>query len=882
MEYSTKNYIYDNNENLINTNYYYSLTYKKQNYLNTDLFSYYIQYDSNNQSFYLKAVETESVNEELNRSIYDGKILQLILENKNEDIFRFHVMKSQYYATIHIYLDLCNLKNPIYYNEYIVKALQSYIHKNKTVKFNKHNIPAKNEIIEEKFPELEIELFQYQKNNVVWMNNLEKLTDLGLNKYEYYIKEDNNCQKIKVKNTELYMNKTSGIVFSDIGKLFDTHELKLNGGVLHDEVGLGKTFSCLTHIIRSLGRELKTVDKKKKKDDGDEDDVEYEYEDDLFVSNATLVICPARLCAQWEDELYKLVGKNKDIRIHTISTIVNYKKLMINLNNIVNTDIIFISTNIFNNDNYKRIVYEDSKDCDKYYKLEDIKWKRIIFDEGHEILYDQARTSKLSVRNMYNEIMNLTGKYKWICSGTPLPHGKHSFNSIIKYLSNSEYNCTKNNLEQETVDQIIEKNFRMNTKESVKGQIFIPKINEKTILLTQTPIEKNMYLNASGDNLRMIQLCTNILVSDIDNDILGDDLKSLEDVQTRMINYFEKEINIVEKKIEVFKQEIIDLGVEYDTYDEFPVHSDQWKQGLNNIKSKISYRKEKIKEYKDDIGHLEARKSLFTTLQNRVKEVVTEPCPICYDVIEKVTLTKCSHIFCEDCIMTYIKGKSKVECPMCRTSLDVKKDIGFSIDSVDEDENVVAKNSDEYESNLNKWGTKMAYLIKLLKLIIEKSEDNRIILFSQWGRMLQLVGSVLDENSIKNVYLKGNIHVMSKNIRKFKNDKDIRVIMLSSDTCCSGSNLTEASHIILLDTVNGNKEHAKAVEEQAIGRAARLGQMKNVEVFRLIMKDTIEEQYYNSNVGDRVKFIKKGTDKQLDKMFNLGKNKNTSHSHVVV
>ena len=144
--------------------------------------------------------------------------------------------------------------------------------------------------------------------------------------------------------------------------------------------------------------------------------------------------------------------------------------------------------------------------------------------------------------------------------------------------------------------------------------------------------------------------------------------------------------------------------------------------------------------------------------------------------------------------------------------------------------------------------------------------------------MLQLVGSVLDENSIKNVYLKGNIHVMSKNIRKFKNDKDIRVIMLSSDTCCSGSNLTEASHIILLDTVNGNKEHAKAVEEQAIGRAARLGQMKNVEVFRLIMKDTIEEEYYNSNVGDRVKFIKKGTDKQLDKMFNLGKNT----SHVVV
>jgi SNF2 family DNA or RNA helicase len=593
------------------------------------------------------------------------------------------------------------------------------------------------------------------------------------------------------------------------------------------------------------------------------------------VSNATLVICPARLCAQWEDELYKLISKDTDIRVHTISTIVNYKKIMINLNDIVNTDIIFISTNIFNNDNYKNIVYGDSKD-DTYYKLTDIKWKRIIFDEGHEILFDRARSSKISIRTTYDEVMALKGKYKWICSGTPLPYGVDSFNSIIKYLSNFDYKCNKNNLDQETVNTIIKKNFRMNTKESVKGQIFIPKINEKTILLTQTPIEKNMYLNASGDNLRMIQLCTNILVSEVDNSILGDDLKSLEDVQTKMINYFDNEINEVNKKIKVFKNDIIDLNVKYDNYDEFPKHSDQWKQGLNNIKSKISYRKETIKKYKDDILHLEARRSLFTTLQTRVKEVVTEPCPICYDVINKVTLTKCSHIFCEDCIRTYIKGKSTVECPMCRTQLNVKKDIGFSIDDV-EDEETNVQNSDEYKANLNKWGTKMAYLIKLLKLIIQKSEDNRIIIFSQWNRMLQLVGSVLDENSIKNVYLKGNIHVMSKNIRNFKRNKDIRVIMLSSDTCCSGSNLTEASHIILLDTVNGNKEHAKAVEEQAIGRAARLGQMKNVEVFRLIMKETIEEEYYNLNVGKRVKYVKSGNDKQLDNMF--GK---TTVSHLVV
>ena len=73
----------------------------------------------------------------------------------------------------------------------------------------------------------------------------------------------------------------------------------------------------------------------------------------------------------------------------------------------------------------------------------------------------------------------------------------------------------------------------------------------------------------------------------------------------------------------------------------------------------------------------------------------------------------------------------------------------------------------------------------------------------------------------------------------------MRVILLSSDSCSSGSNLTEANHVILLDAVGGNVENARAVEEQAIGRAKRLGQTRIVNVHRFVIKDTIEEDYYN-------------------------------------
>jgi non-specific serine/threonine protein kinase len=72
--------------------------------------------------------------------------------------------------------------------------------------------------------------------------------------------------------------------------------------------------------------------------------------------------------------------------------------------------------------------------------------------------------------------------------------------------------------------------------------------------------------------------------------------------------------------------------------------------------------------------------------------------------------------------------------------------------------------------------------------------------------------------------------------------------LLSSDKAASGLNLTEASHIVLLDTLNTNKKEAQQIENQAIGRACRIGQTKTVLVNRFIMKDSIEEEFYKQNL----------------------------------
>ena len=102
--------------------------------------------------------------------------------------------------------------------------------------------------------------------------------------------------------------------------------------------------------------------------------------------------------------------------------------------------------------------------------------------------------------------------------------------------------------------------------------------------------------------------------------------------------------------------------------------------------------------------------------------------------------------------------------------------------------------------------------------------------------MLKLISKILEEYEISHLFLNGSINVINSKIRKFKVQNNINVVLMSSDKSPSGLNLTEASYIILLDTLNTTKEESEIIETQAIGRAVRIGQTKNVDVRRFIIE----------------------------------------------
>ena len=157
------------------------------------------------------------------------------------------------------------------------------------------------------------------------------------------------------------------------------------------------------------------------------------------------------------------------------------------------------------------------------------------------------------------------------------------------------------------------------------------------------------------------------------------------------------------------------------------------------------------------------------------------------------------------------------------------------------------KKIDEYTY---KYGTKMGKLIRMV-LEIMKDTKNRIIIFSQWDSLLKLISNTLNEINISNVRCKGNTYQRNAAIMKFKKGLNSKkknktaIILLSLENAAAGTNLTEASHIFLVDPIKGSKEHVKATEDQCIGRACRIGQKNQVKIFRLIIKNRIEEEIFN-------------------------------------
>ena len=179
------------------------------------------------------------------------------------------------------------------------------------------------------------------------------------------------------------------------------------------------------------------------------------------------------------------------------------------------------------------------------------------------------------------------------------------------------------------------------------------------------------------------------------------------------------------------------------------------------------------------------------------------------------------------------------------------------------------------DGKINESG-KLEVLINTLENIIES--DEKVLIFTQYVKMGELLKKIIEFKLHEEaLFLHGSVKRSKRDemINRFQND-EVKIFILSIKAGGIGLNLTAASNVIHYDLWWN-----PAVENQATDRAYRIGQDKNVMVYRFITTGTLEEninkilsnkrKLVDLTVDGDESFITEMSDDELRNMLDLRK-----------
>jgi len=169
------------------------------------------------------------------------------------------------------------------------------------------------------------------------------------------------------------------------------------------------------------------------------------------------------------------------------------------------------------------------------------------------------------------------------------------------------------------------------------------------------------------------------------------------------------------------------------------------------------------------------------------------------------------------------------------------------------------------------------YTSAKLEMFLELTQEivaggKKVLVFSQFTQMLDILAKELKKQGISYHYLSGKTNNRKELVKDFNENVKIPVFLISLKAGGTGLNLVSADNVIIFDPWWN-----PSVENQAIDRAHRIGQKKSVNVYRLIVKGTIEEKIvqlqekkkslFDNMVGESNDLFKKLTWADVKELF---------------
>ncbi|KAI4767051.1 hypothetical protein E4T52_06902 [Aureobasidium sp. EXF-3400] len=511
------------------------------------------------------------------------------------------------------------------------------------------------------------------------------------------------------------------------------------GGLLGDEMGMGKTIQAVSLIMS-----------------------------DYPQKQPTLVLVPPVALMQWSQEIGEYTdGKLKVLVYHGT----NAKSKNMKVSELKKYDVIMISYNSLESLHRKEIKgWTRNGDIVKEASpIHALTYHRLILDEAHSI---KTRTTQVA-----KACFALKGKYKWCLSGTPVQNRIGEFFSLLRFLEVrpfADYFCKKCpcSLLHWSLDA-----QHMCTECKHTGMEHVSVFNQE-LLNPITQSEDSQLRSEAMDKLFLIT--SRIMLRRMKRDYVSS--MELPPKEVIVHNEFFGDIE------RDFSQSIMsNTARQFDTY----VSRGVMLNNYANIFGLIMQMRQ-VSNHPDLILKRKAAEGMNVLV-----------CNICDEPAEEPIRSKCKHDFCRSCVKNYAQsveeGADDVDCPRCHIPLS----IDFDMPELEQNEEAVKKNSIINRIKMENWtsSTKIEMLVYDLYKLRSKKQTLKSIVFSQFTSMLQLIEWRLRRAGFNTVMLDGSMtpQQRQKSIEHFMTDPDVEVFLVSLKAGGVALNLTEASRVFIVD-----------------------------------------------------------------------------------
>ncbi|KAL9124585.1 MAG: hypothetical protein Q9217_006097 [Psora testacea] len=514
-------------------------------------------------------------------------------------------------------------------------------------------------------------------------------------------------------------------------------ESQWKGGLLGDEMGMGKTIQAVSLIMS-----------------------------DHPAQDPTLVVVPPVALMQWQNEIEQYTdGKLKVLLYHNT----NPKVKNLKVKDLRAFDVIMISysglESIYRKESkgWKRedgLVKENSK-------IHAINYHRLILDEAHNI---KTRTTSVA-----KACFALKADCRWCLSGTPVQNRIGEFFSLLRFLQVrpfASYFCKKCPCAELHWNQGTDKRC---TNCHHSGFEHVSIFNQELL----NPITQQGDPELRREALRKLRLVTDRIM-----------LRRMKRDYTASMELPPKEIIIHHEffgEIERdFSSSIMSNTTrQFDTY----VSRGVMLNNYANIFGLIMQMRQ-VANHPDLIlrKHAEGGQNVLV-------------CSICDETAEEPIRSRCHHEFCRKCAKDYVKSfdYETPDCPRCHIPLSIdfdQPDIEQDEDNVRKTSIINRIKMEDWTSS-----TKIEMLVYDLYKLRSQKQTHKSIVFSQFTSMLQLVEWRLRRAGFNTVMLDGSMSPAQrqKSIEFFMNNTDVEVFLVSLKAGGVALNLTEASRVFIVD-----------------------------------------------------------------------------------